>query len=101
MIRSADNVSTSSSILGSPSDSNFRLIKLALSRWRAIWFHIKSTIPDEDWAKLGFFRTAYNYWLITQLLVDNKGSPGLLAGMEVGCDDALKQIKALLKDFRD
>lgn len=101
MAQSGENMPTSSKVLGSAVDSNFRLMKIGLSRWRGIWFYIRNTIQDEEWAKLGFFRTAYNYWLIIQLLLDNKGSPDLLTNMEVGCDDALKQIKALLKDFRD
>jgi hypothetical protein len=35
---------------------------------------------------------------VTQLLVNNKGSVDVMGGMEVNCDDTLKQLKALLKD---
>ncbi|RFU27055.1 hypothetical protein B7463_g9284, partial [Scytalidium lignicola] len=101
MVRSAKDTSVSVAALGSSSDSNFRLIKLGLSHWRSLWIQIRNTISNEAWAKIGFYRNGYNYWLITQLLVDNKGSLDLLTGMEVGCDDALRQIKALLKDLRD
>jgi hypothetical protein len=47
---------------------------------------------------LGFYRNGYNYWLVTQLLINNKGSVDVMMGMEVGCEDTLKQLKALLRD---
>lgn len=31
-----------------------------------------------------------------QLLINNKGSADILIGMEVGCEDALKQLRGLL-----
>jgi hypothetical protein len=47
---------------------------------------------------LGFFRNGYNYWLVTQLLINNRGSADLMKGMEVGCEDTLKGLKGLLKE---
>jgi hypothetical protein len=35
---------------------------------------------------------------VTQLLINNRGSVDVMMGMEVGCEDTLKQLKALLKD---
>jgi hypothetical protein len=80
------------------SDSNIALIKTALSRWRVLWTAIRASIPSHAWASLGFFRNGYNYWLVTQLLINNKGSVDMMMGMEVNCDDTLKQLKGLLKD---
>ncbi|KAH7317829.1 putative C2H2 finger domain protein [Rhexocercosporidium sp. MPI-PUGE-AT-0058] len=78
--------------------SNVALIRTALSRWRSLWITIRNSIPSNSWANLGFFRNGYNFWLVTQLVINNKGSAELLMGMEVGCDDTLKQLKGLLKD---
>ena len=79
-------------------DSNLTLIKAALSRWRSLWTAIRSNMPNHAWAGLGFFRNGYNYWLVTQLLINNKGSVDLMMGMEVGCEDTLKQLKGLLRE---
>jgi hypothetical protein len=73
-------------------------IKGALSRWRVLWTAIRASIPSSAWASLGFFRNGYNYWLVTQLLINNKGSVDVMMGMEVNCEDTLKQLKGLLKD---
>jgi hypothetical protein len=80
------------------SDSNLALIKSALSRWRSWWNSIRSNIPSNAWANLGFFRNGYNYWLVIQLLVNNKASVDVMMGMEVGCEDTLKQLKELLQE---
>lgn len=79
-------------------DSNMLAIKNALSRWRSLWSTIRSNIPSNSWASLGFYRNGYNYWLVTQLIITAKGSAEILLGMEVGCEDTLKQLKGLLKD---
>jgi len=55
-------------------------------------------MPNHAWASLGFFRNGYNYWLVTQLLINTKGSAELLMNMEVGCEDTLKQLKGLLRE---
>jgi hypothetical protein len=80
------------------SDSNIALIKSALSRWRALWIAIRASTPEKLWAKMGLFRNGYNYWLVTQLLVTNNGSVDVMLGMEVNCDDTLKQLQSLLTD---
>ncbi|CZT08061.1 uncharacterized protein RAG0_13283 [Rhynchosporium agropyri] len=82
----------------SPPTSNISLIKIALSHWRSLWITIRSSIPSTAWARLGFFRNGYHYWLITQLIISNKRSVDVLLGMEVGCEDTLQQLKQLLKD---
>jgi hypothetical protein len=55
-------------------------------------------MPNHAWANLGFFRNGYNYWLVTQLLINTKGSAELMMNMEVGCEDTLKQLKGLLRE---
>lgn len=60
---------------------------------------IRSKIPSQAWADLAFFRNGYNYWLVTQLLINNKGSADVLMGMEVGCEDTLKQLKGLIREL--
>lgn len=91
-------ISTPTGPTGSSPDANLTLIRAALSRWRSLWTTIRSNIPSHTWASLGFFRNGYNYWLVTQLLINNKGSVDVMMGMEVGCEDTLKQLKALLRD---
>jgi hypothetical protein len=59
---------------------------------------VRARITNHAWASLGFFRNGYNYWLVTQLLINDKGSVDVLMGMEVNCEDTLKQLKKLLKD---
>ncbi|KUJ14468.1 uncharacterized protein LY89DRAFT_736502 [Mollisia scopiformis] len=79
-------------------DSNITMIKGALSRWRSLWINIRACITSNSWDKIGFFRNGFNYWLVIQLLINNKGSADILMGMEVGCEDALKQLRGLLRD---
>ena len=91
-------VSTPTGAQCSTSDTNLAQIRGALSRWRSLWTTIRSNIPSHAWASLGFFKNGYNYWLVTQLLINNKGSVDVMMGMEVGCEDTLKQLKGLLKE---
>lgn len=77
------------------------MIKGALSRWRSLWINIRSGITSASWDKIGFFRNGFNYWLVIRLLIDNKESAAILMGMEVGCEDALKQLRGLLSDGGD
>jgi len=81
-----------------PPDANITMIKGALARWRSLWINIRSSISSNSWDKIGFFRNGFNYWLVIQLLINNKGSADILMGMEVGCEDALKQLRGLLRD---
>ncbi|KAH7134459.1 fungal-specific transcription factor domain-containing protein [Dactylonectria estremocensis] len=92
--------STPAGLPGPPLDSKVAAIKAALSRWRSLWITIRSNIPTNSWASLGFFRNGYNYWLVIQLIMNTKGSADVLMGMEVGCEDTLKQLKGMLKEGR-
>src|SRR5258706_10665248 len=75
--------------------------RAALSRWRSLWMLIRSQIPAHVWANMGFYRNAYNYWLVAQLLVSNRANMEVAMGMAVCCEDTLKQLKTLLKDGTD
>jgi hypothetical protein len=59
---------------------------------------IRANIPSHAWATLGFFRNGYNFWLVTQLLVNNRGSVEVMLKMEVNCEDTLEVLKGLLKE---
>lgn len=87
-----------SSTQESSSDPNITLIKTALSRWRILWIAIRANTPESVWGNLGLQRNGYNYWLVTQLLVNQKGSVDVMVGMEVNCEDTPKQLNGLLKD---
>lgn len=80
------------------SDSHIDLIRTALTCWRSLWTTVRAHIPNHTWTTLGFFRNGYNYWLVTQLLINNKSSVDVMMGMEVNCEDPLKQLKGLLRD---
>lgn len=84
--------------LPTSTDTTLTLIKAALSCWCSLWTAIRSNIPRYAWTSLGFFRNGYNYWLVTQLLINNRGSADLMKGMEVGCEDTLKALKGLLME---
>ncbi|PGH13350.1 hypothetical protein AJ80_06344 [Polytolypa hystricis UAMH7299] len=71
-------------------------IKLALENWRSLWMSLRVEIPAEDWALMGFFKNAYSYWLVSQLLLSNKASVELIKNMDIKCDDKLQQLKVLL-----
>lgn len=88
----------STSASDQPPDPNITMIRGALSRWRSLWINIRSSISSTSWDKIGFFRNGFNYWLVIHLLISNKGSGDILLGMEVGCEDALKQLRGLLRE---
>jgi hypothetical protein len=73
--------------------ANLAPIKAALSRWRNLWFMIKEQHTPEEWTKVGLFKNGYNYWLITQMIVNHKGGAEVLMNMEVPCDDTLAQYR--------
>ncbi|RDW92378.1 hypothetical protein BP5796_01772 [Coleophoma crateriformis] len=81
-----------------PFDTSLAHIKTALLRWRNMWTHLRNRTPVRIWNTLGFFNNAYNYWLVTQLLINNKSSASVLMGMEVNCEDALARLRALLRE---
>jgi hypothetical protein len=39
-----------------------RPFKLAMGRWRIIWDEVKASVPESEWNKLGFQRTAETYY---------------------------------------
>lgn len=81
------------STTGSPSNWNFAPVKFALARWKYLWFSIRANYTEEDWAKIGFFKNAYSYWLMTQLIVSQKGGAEVLMRMDVPCEDTLAQYR--------
>lgn len=54
---------------------------------------IKEQHTPEEWTKVGLFKNGYNYWLITQMIVNHKGGAEVLMNMEVPCDDTLAQYR--------
>ncbi|TAQ90596.1 hypothetical protein B7494_g1088 [Chlorociboria aeruginascens] len=79
-------------------DPSLAAIKAALARWRTLWNAVKANTPPQKWALMGFFQNASHFWLVTQLVINNKESAEVLRGMEVKCDDTLTQLRRLLKD---
>ncbi|EED15421.1 C2H2 finger domain protein (Zms1), putative [Talaromyces stipitatus ATCC 10500] len=76
-------------------------IRAALSRWRTLWLDLKSRIPADEWAAMGFMKTAYNFWQVAQLLITKKHSVDVIMQMEVKCEDKLEKLKVLLQDDND
>ncbi|OJD18456.1 hypothetical protein AJ78_01512 [Emergomyces pasteurianus Ep9510] len=76
-------------------------IKIALEHWRSLWISLRTEIPNEEWEKVGFFKGAYNYWLVSQLLISKNAGVDILMKMEVNCEDKLRQLKVLLPDDHD
>lgn len=81
-----------------PLDASLAHIKIALLRWRNLWILLRNRTPIPIWNTFGFFNNAYNYWLITQLLINNKSSASTLMGMEINCEDALARLRGLLRE---
>ncbi|OAX80853.1 hypothetical protein ACJ72_04809 [Emergomyces africanus] len=76
-------------------------VKVALENWRSLWISLRTEIPSEEWEKVGFFKGAYNYWLVSQLLISKTASVDILMKMDVNCEDKLRQLKVLLPDDHD
>ncbi|KKZ59903.1 hypothetical protein EMCG_05289 [[Emmonsia] crescens] len=76
-------------------------IKVALEHWRSLWISLRTEIPSDEWEKVGFFKGAYNFWLISQLLISKNASVDILMRMDVNCEDKLSQLKVLLPDDYD
>lgn len=95
----------SSTVLGNasdrPSNASFNAMKMALNNWASLWKSIQAQVPSEEWAKLGFYRNGYNFWLVAQLLLNKKKSVDVAMAMKVNCDDKLKQLKVLLQEDGD
>jgi hypothetical protein len=68
----------------------------ALSRWCEIWQEIHKKPPGNGWNSMGFCKTGYNFYLVSQLVLE-KGSLGRSWKIERNCDDSLEQLKVLLQ----
>lgn len=84
-----------------PDDAILGAIKTALSRWRDYWIALRNRVSDEDWASMGFFKNAYNFWLVSQLLITKKDAVDVIMQMEVNCEDKLEKLKILLQDEQE
>ncbi|KAJ6107370.1 C2H2 finger domain protein [Penicillium sp. IBT 18751x] len=69
----------------------------ALSRWREQWLELCKKVPGNEWSNIGLSKTGYNFYLVSQLLL-NKGNIGGLCKLEGNCEDRLEQLKMLLRD---
>ncbi|GAM37648.1 hypothetical protein TCE0_024r07737 [Talaromyces pinophilus] len=76
-------------------------IRAALGRWRTLWLNLKSRIPADEWAAMGFMKTAYNFFQVANLLITKKHSVDVIMQMEVKCEDKLEKLKVLLQDDND
>ena len=85
----------------SPGSVSFSAMKTALNNWAALWKAIQEQTPADEWAKYGFYRNSYNFWLVAQLLLSKRKSIDVAMGMKVNCDDKLKQLKVLLQEDGD
>ncbi|PGH04186.1 hypothetical protein AJ79_07164 [Helicocarpus griseus UAMH5409] len=84
-----------------PESTTVTRIKIALEHWRSLWISLRTEIPQYEWEKVGFFKGAYNFWLVSQLLISKNAGVDILMRMEVNCDDKLSQLKVLLPDDND
>jgi hypothetical protein len=73
-------------------------IQKALDRWYKLWIELKNNIQINEWAYIGFYKNAYNFWLVAQLLVRKEESLDIIMKMEGLCDDKLEQLNVLLWD---
>lgn len=81
-----------------PEDSILTSIRTALSRWRDQWVTLRSQVPTDEWASMGFYKNGYNFWLVCHLLITRKESVDVVMQMEVKCEDKLERLKVLLLD---
>jgi hypothetical protein len=84
-----------------PDDSVLVAIKNALSRWRDHWFALRNRVSSDEWASMGFYKNAYNFWLVSQLLITKKDAVDVIMQMEVHCEDKLEKLKVLLQDDQE
>lgn len=81
-------------------DTSIKAIKGALNMWYTIWINLRSTITDQEYAAMGFWKNGYNYWLIAQLLMSKKDKVDSVMRMDFG-EDKLKKLRLLLQDDHD
>ncbi|OXV07421.1 hypothetical protein Egran_04814 [Elaphomyces granulatus] len=84
-----------------PEDYVMPAIRTSLTRWRALWMHLRTQVPSHEWASMGFFKNGYDFWLVAQLLITKKESVDVIMRMEVKCEDKLEKLKVLLQDDVD
>ncbi|KAJ5787619.1 transcriptional regulator family: Fungal Specific TF [Penicillium paradoxum] len=84
-----------------PEDSILIAIRIALSRWRDYWIAMRNRVSNAEWASMGFYKNAYNFWLVSQLLITNKDAVDVVMQMEVNCEDKLEKLKVLLLDDQE
>lgn len=70
----------------------------ALSRWRALWIDLRARTSSDEWAAMGFYKTAYSFWQMANWLLTKKHSVEVMMHMEVKCEDKLEKLKVLLQD---
>ena len=63
--------------------------------------HLRTQVPNHEWASMGFFKNGYDFWLVAQLLITKKESVDVIMRMEVKCEDKLEKLKVLLQDDVD
>lgn len=81
-----------------PDDSILTAIRSALSRWRDQWMTLRSQVPKDEWASMGFYKNGYNFWLVSHMLITKRESADVVMQMEVKCEDKLEKLKVLLMD---
>ena len=69
--------------------------KIAMQNWKTIWDETRSLVPESEWNKLGFQRTAETYYDTVMMIVDvweRKG--GRFPPMKSDCEkgDHLKRL---------
>lgn len=84
-----------------PEDSTLSAIRVALRNWHEYWETLSSTISQDEWASMGFYRNGYNFWLVARLLINQKESVDVVMQMEVKCEDKLQKLSVLLQDEND
>ncbi|KAJ6041024.1 hypothetical protein N7444_009929 [Penicillium canescens] len=84
-----------------PEDSILTAIRAALSRWHEHWVVLTNRVSPEEWALMGFYKNAYNFWLVSQMLITKKDAVDVVMQMEVNCEDKLEKLKVLLRDDQD
>ena len=84
-----------------PEDSILTAIRAALSRWHEHWVVLTNRVSPEEWALMGFYKNAYNFWLVSHMLITKKDAVDVVMQMEVNCEDKLEKLKVLLRDDQD
>lgn len=81
--------------MNNKSDTNMDILKSALEYWHSIWISIRSNMCSSTIFSENICKNAVNYWMVTQLILMNPKSADTLMTMEIGCDDAISQLRDL------